>query len=185
MKKFSLLLLLSFFALNAFSQKGYIITKNGDTIKCIVQKELIGKGAKYKLSKNGDFKKVDPDSIREYQLTSNGSIYLLQYLHGTNNYVKWLEKGKINMFEEHYTITTVATQYGNNAIGTTAYYVCKGDLILQPLPADDVECRKMIMDMLGDNFNLAVAFRASNDVSVDNIEDYVKQYNKATAAGGK
>jgi hypothetical protein len=177
--------LLLFSAMQAFPQKGYIITKNGDTTKCIVQKELVGNGVKYRLTKNSALQKIDPDSIREYQLTSNGAIYLLQYLHDKNTYVKWIEKGKINLFEEHYTITSIPTRHGNEPVNTTCWYVCKNDMVLQPLPADDVECRTLIMNLFSDNFNLTVAFRATNDVSIENIQDYIKQYNKAALTAGK
>lgn len=185
MKKFRLAFLLPFFTLNAFAQKGYVITNNDDTIKCIVQKELINNVVRYKLNKNDAYKKVDPDSIREYQLTRNGSIYLLQYLHDKKTYVKWLEKGKINLFEEHYVAYTTVSSYGKQDVVLPCWYVSKNNFILQRLPADDLECRTLIMSLFNDNFDLLVAFRAANDVSLENIEDYIKRYNQAAAANHK
>lgn len=170
----------------SFAQKAsiynYVITNKGDTIHCELIKGLFGK-VRYQpvTATDGKYIKVTPKEIKTYYFAKDSSTYAAVALPGNTDaeYLKWVEQGKINLYEK---VTTSTSGY------VTSYnyfwYVSKDGSPLKELKSNTMfndggrKVRKGIfMDMIADDAPLLDKFNAEDKFSFEQLQTYVHQYN--------
>jgi len=194
MKKICFLIILSIFTFihHSFAQQpGYVITQTNDTIKCIVKNGLFG-STKYQLQ-NGDFKKITKKSIKEYQLTSDSSVYIIQYPDEEDvpEFLQWVERGKINLYQQISSSGTynASTNMTTNS-STNTWYISKNDSALILLKTNGwftfgggshKERETTYLEMISDDPKVLADLKQANSFGFKTIRKYIKQYNQDAA----
>jgi len=189
MKKFYLLAILTFFSLNTFAQRwGYVITVGNDTIHCAkVKAAFIGNAIRYKEKDNDDFKSVNTDDIKEYQLSNDSAIWRVEMPKedGKPIFMRLEASGRICLYQ-----MIISTYNANNTTtSTTNWYVCKDNGYLIALKtsalfvfgASHDDRKATLADMFADNPQVAAEYKADDSFSFKKIRKYVQQYNHDAA----
>jgi len=194
MKKTYFLIILSIFTLinHSFAQQpGYVITQTNDTIKCTVKNGLLG-GTKYQLP-NGDFKKITKKDIKEYQLTKDSSVYIVQYPHEEDvpEFLQWIERGKINLYQQISSSSTYnASTNMTTGSSTNTWYISKNDSALILLKTNGwftfggsshKERETTFIEMISDDPVTLADLKKANSFDFKTIRKYIKQYNQNAA----
>lgn len=185
------LLFLIFFILpinNSYAQKDYVITINKDTIFCKIRKNGFNAKMQFNSIKNGKFTDIKPDSITEYFLNDDSLTYRLRALpqNNKNTFVRWLEKGKINLFE-----WTSVTENSNNREIKYYWFIKKDTQRLIPIKIreelnSDIHKNKeffmALKNAFADNNDIISSFNYdfhfANPNNDSDIRKYIRLYNK-------
>ncbi len=114
------------------SQRDYFITINSDTVFCRI-KSVAATFSKHKLifkEENGKSNQIPLDSVKAYFMAKDTATYVLKDLpkkiSGKQRvYVKWIERGRINLYEYESEIET-KTVGGNGIVGGNSTVVASG-----------------------------------------------------------
>ncbi|MBS1526821.1 MAG: hypothetical protein JST19_14290 [Bacteroidetes bacterium] len=186
---FITLTLLSFPFYSVFAQNpsfNYVLTTNGDTIKCDFRRPFMGM-LRYKPVGSDKFIKITTNDIKEYYNTKDSATVVATFLPDQSypEFVNLLERGKINMYEK---VVITYSRYGSTT--TYYWYVNKGVGVLKELKATTLftdgsrkERKKMFSDMIADDEPLKAQFEADNDFSLKRLQYYIREYNKHTTTG--
>ncbi len=106
-----------------YAQKDYVITKKHDTIFCKI-KANFGQHSEYKINGEEKYQEIDTVNVIRFYVDKDGSTWVLKILPLTKKqikaeegYVKWLEKGRINLFEYvSGTLTSVSMGYQHTPV---------------------------------------------------------------------
>ncbi|HVW14179.1 MAG TPA: hypothetical protein VHB54_10160 [Mucilaginibacter sp.] len=181
---FIALILLSIPFCSVFAQNpsfNYVLTTNGDTIKCNFKKPFMGM-LRYQPLGSDKFIKITTDKIKEYYNTKDSATVVATFLpdQAYPEFVNLLERGTINMYEK---IVVTYNKYGTTT--TYYWYVNKGFDALKELKATTIftdgsrkERKKMFGDLIADNEPLKAQFEADNDFSLKRLQYYVHEYNR-------
>jgi hypothetical protein len=169
-----------------FAQKSifnYVITTKGDTIQCDIKTTLFGKVKYLPISATDDkYIKVTPAQIKEYYTAKDSSNYVPVVLPDNTDaeYLKWVERGHINLYEK---ITVTYSQYGSYT--NYFWYVSKDGSTVKQLKSNSMftdgsrKSRKgMFRDMIAADQPLAEEFDNDKDFSFDRLQYYVHAYNQ-------
>jgi hypothetical protein len=178
------------FVSRANAQTGYIITANNDTIKGEIKIPAFS-GPKFKPAGATAFKSISLDTVKEYRLTKDSSIWMAKILPSTSmnliskpQFVHRLEHGKIDLFE----------QIGADREHLTTWYINGNTDTLIAIKTDDLAIigggskksrKEILLKMMADQPAIVAAFNADNKFSYDKIRAYIKQYNRAVAVPSK
>jgi len=180
MKRTIFLVLIIFsFTRNSFSQTaGYIITPNNDTLRGETKSTLFK--LKFRPSKAIEFKTVNTDTIKEYQLTKDSSVFISEIVplsptFSSPQFVQRLEHGKINLYEKVSTAEKLRAWYVNKYADSLT--LIKFD---DKFTADKVfkkDRQRIFENMLSDDPLIAAELKNGDNFSFDAIRAYVKKYN--------
>jgi hypothetical protein len=184
----------------SFAQRiGYIITQKNDTIYCD-KVEFVGLNFNYKINfnfkykinykyrvkRNDDFKDIDITNIKEFQLTSDSSIYIAKLLpdNDKTEFVQWLERGRVNVYQ-HWLPPI------NGGQSDIIWYFSKDNGPLVPLitnrlslPMSRKDRKKAFINLLSEQPDLVTWYEADDFFEFDNLRDYIHRYNGAEAKLG-
>ena len=178
-------LLILFFAVcvgRSYAQKDYVITKNHDTIYCDIKTNVVSGKIKYKPNGKDKYTVIDTDNIIEYFTAADTSTFVLKILPGKANqpacYLNWLEKGKINLYEQQ----VVSGSHGE----TSAFWYAGKDndslklIKVSGIAVGDVgrgdHREKIFLNMIADFQALLDAFE-EEAYTFANIENCIINYN--------
>ncbi len=84
-----------------YAQADYVITKNRDTVFCKIKGDFFRGNLKYRVQGNNMYIKMDTDKVIQYFLANDTTTFVYKKLPGeiSGSYLKWLERGKINLYE--------------------------------------------------------------------------------------
>lgn len=185
-----LLIFVCAFLISATAQQpGYIITFKNDTLKGEFKTSAFGR-PKFKARNSDATISINLDTIKEYQLTKDASVFIAEVLPKTSmnfigrpQFVERLEHGKINLYE-------MVTPSGMHL---KTWYITSNNDTLIPIKTDDMAIigggskkkrRETLAKMMSDKPDIAASFSADNSFSYDKIRSYIKQYNNAVAMRG-
>jgi len=165
------------FSAKLFAQD-YLITANGDTIKCRISISITGK-AKYQTKETAKPQKITVEDVKEFFLADDSTTFRAVYLNAEKVFMKMLEKGKIDIYESIY----YNTSYMNgNGISTVSTYILKTtdtvqDLKYHELPYSNKKCKLFLEPILVDNKAVYDKFIADDKFSFKAIRNIVHLYN--------
>ena len=185
----SLLIFTYIFMDRANAQIGYIITQKNDTLKGEFVLSGFGK-PKFKPANKADFRTIDLDTIKEYQLSDSSVFVLRPVPRSTANLIakpqvlQRLEHGRINLY-------MYQAPAGDHII---TWYASKGADSLITLKTSDIflvgggskKSRKAALaNMFADQPDVQAAFIATAKFDFDTIRTYIRRYNKKASAWSK
>jgi hypothetical protein len=156
------------------TQGNYVITRQGDTIKCEFSGKFWGR-IKYRRDKQDSYHKIDTATIKEYYSQKDEATYRALILPNTGKpaFVKLIEDGKINLYELLIISNRSSTKY---------WYACKDNK-----PAVEVDNTKLfhsnqnfkqnISNLLADNSNAVQEYKQQMSYNFKTIKYLVHYYN--------
>jgi hypothetical protein len=200
LKALTLVLLYSIIFLNKiFAQADYVITKNNDTIHCKIRGDFtyiigVNRELKYRVNKKDKFIPINSDNITECFLANDTISYVYKKLPGkkiSGGFVKWLERGRINLYEQIIEIDSPpAGKYGSSATYTNVYwYINKGTDSLVQVKSDAISHNNIgshkdrinaFLTMINDCDYVATELKyddVKKEYDFDKIRAYIKMYN--------
>ncbi len=166
----------------SYAQKDYVITKNRDTVYCDIKTNVVSGKIKYRPNGKEKYSVIDPDNIIEYFTAADTSTFVLKKLPGKADqpacYLNWLEKGKINLYEQQ----VVSGSHGE----TSAFWYAGKDndslklIKVAGIAVGDVgrsdHREKLFLNMIADFPALLDAFE-NEAYTFANIENCIINYN--------
>jgi hypothetical protein len=180
--KLILLTGLTCYGLQSKAQNEYVITSNGDTLKCEIKSgTLFNLTPRYKTATMTDFARLDPAVVKQYQRKKEKhpfrAVVPPNKKHPT--YLEVLEEGKINLYEQVITSGAFPHSYTN-----TYWYASKGtDSLTQVktsalLSSNSRKDRKQAMlNLISDNKMVLDQYVAADDFGFDQIRATIHYYN--------
>jgi len=203
MKAFKILALLFLCTIlhlsNAYAQQDYVINRNHDTVFCKIKENFFSGILKYKVS--GERKDKDFDDVIGYFLAADTATFVYKKIPGRMSftYVKWLERGKINLYEliltsgyRNITNGFPVGSFGNSGSGQESnkyLYISKGTDSLIQIKTDAIsfnnigshkERIKAFLDRVSDCDYVATELKYSDlnkNYDFDLIQSFIKMYN--------
>jgi len=180
-------MILSALMLNAQpAYQDYVITANGDSIRCKVKKPLIG-NLKYQSENMSKPEEITEENIKEYSRSNRTKIYRAVYQGSSKmpNFMTVIERGKISIYE----LVQTNSYYGG-ASGTwtntsqTDWYIGKNTDTVVSFKTSGFfwgKSRRARKDMLGemfkDNPEVYNKYIAEDKFSFKQIRNLVHLYN--------
>lgn len=184
----SAILLVLFSATHLFAQD-YMITKNGDTIKCSITGPSTWGFYKYKTAENAEAAKIRTSEVKEFYMAEKKTlthvVFIKKKKYVMSLFMPVVEKGKINLYE----VTTGAYMY-YGATGTSSYnttkvcYISKGTDTVSELKTNVIfnsEFRQSSEDkfaeMIKDNAAVYNTYITNNEFSFKELRNLIHMYN--------
>jgi len=165
----------------SYAQKDYVITKNHDTVYCEIKTSVSGK-IKYKPNGKDQYNVIDTNNVIEYFTAADTLTFVMKKLPGKANqtacYLKWLEKGKINLYEQQ----VVSDSHGETS---AFWYACKDNEPLKLIKVSGIAVgdvgrgdhrEKIFLNMIADFPALLEEFE-EEAYTFANIENCIINYN--------
>ena len=191
------------FCARAFAQddiidgfNGYLINFKNDTIKCQIGASYLSATLtfrlklRYRVDTTRDFKKINPDSVKEFYWSHDSSTYVSKVLPKDDKpvFVELLEKGRINLYQSLHAsiaitmnVSSLTQWYANkNADSLKQIKIASTNLLGNGAIGSHKDREKAFMDMIADNPDLLDRYKAarkSADYSFELIRYYIKTYN--------
>jgi len=175
----------------------YVITKKGDTIKCVINKSVWSANSTYKSPDMAKPQKIYAENIIEFYNSETNTLMraVRKSEKGDPFFLALIEGGKIDLYEE-----VVNQQYSNGFTGVTTYnnykkwYIAKGTNLVQMLKTSDVSLgavfvkskkqrESSLTEMIADNKEIYDKYIADNDFSFKEIRHIIHLYNTAPDPG--
>lgn len=174
--KYTLLFLLSFLALSAFSQRSgsYYVTHAGDTVDCDIRSytnlrgktELSAFSRSITVEGNGGSKKLKPRDIRAFVFVDVDTAYKFVTIPGGGSrFFHEVVKGKLSFYKLYVP-------------GNTLPVMVKGDKVVY---LNVIGAKKRLVELIADCPGLLKEWEAGEKYTVRNREEIVRAYN---ACGG-
>ncbi len=172
-----------------YAQKDYVITSKKDTIFCKVRTHgLINPVLQYRVSEKDNYTDFD-STITEYFIAKDTGSYVFKKdpVHKYQGFVKWIERGRINLYTREVAYSSMNAGTGMvNGGTTTYYYASKGDgdlTLMSPLVGPRKYREKVFFDLFSDDIILQEKFKNArkSDHSGSFTYDCIEEYNKAYA----
>ncbi len=164
-------------AFTAKAQQDYVITTNGDSIKCKINIPFIG-SPKYKIEGSNESKKIKADSVNEYYTADKSTWYRRVFYDPKGLWVRnkvcfmtVVESGKINLYE-------LITDYNNVTI--TGWYASKGTntvILIKETGLLGNRKRRDFETLIADNKAVYEKYTADDKFGFDKIRNLVHLYN--------
>ena len=159
----------------------YVINTHNDTIKCEMRTTLFGAVKYQPIASNGKFIKVTTKEIKEYYTAKDSSTHVAITLPDRNDpeYVKLLERGKINLYEQ---LVVSYSQYGSNR--NYYWYISKDNSPLKQIKSNTIftdgsrkERREYLAGLMAEDQAVVDEFKNESDFSLKKLTYFIHKYN--------
>jgi len=169
----------------------YVITVQGDTLAC----KISGLGFiryGYKTAQMKTQKPILLSEIKEYYLSKEGVIYRKVYKRPNKprsaEFLRVIENGKINLYEETTTTVSKDAAFGASASSSNKWYISKGSDTVKVLKNSDISLATLFFkskekrkndfaEMIMDNKEVYDKYLADDKFSFEQIRALVHLYN--------
>jgi len=162
-------------AFDAIAQD-FIVTKSGDTINGVMNKNLLGKLI-LKVTDGQKFE-VALEDVNSYYLAGKRALFIAKQIPKKSkpSYVEVLERGKINLYEHN-----VKTPEG---VVITNWYANKDSDVLEDIITSQLFSKvkpreELFMKLISDNDALLAAYKLEKKYNFGVKRNYIKAYNLA------
>ncbi len=173
-------------AFTAKAQQDYVITTNGDSIKCKVIIPFIG-SPKYKIEGSNESKKIKINEVKEYSIARENQTFRAVVIKNAGaffpkgpSYMTVIEKGRINLYEMIYTNTSA----NGASTSTKVWYVSKNTDTVSELKTTSIfsmdskkDRKDNFLDLIKDNKEVSDKYLSEKKFSFDAIQNLVQLYN--------
>jgi hypothetical protein len=186
-----ILFLVAFYQARCFAQNDYFVTTRNDTVYCQIKdghyRSFVSKGLMQYKNSTGKTYQVRLDTVQAFFVAGDTAIYVLKYLPVSNSrvYLRWLEKGKINLYEE--------LAYANNYSEENKYwFISKGTESLVQIKTNgtygNIGSRKdrvkAFLNAVSDCPNVTTELKYTDldkNYDFDVVRGFIKMYNEHCA----
>jgi hypothetical protein len=186
--------LISFLVSNkVLAQSDYLITEKNDTIRCELKVNSLG-SYKYGVNKTDQFKNID-FHVKEYFFAADTTTLVSKLIPEKQSklLVKWLERGKINLYEREVSTSNINNLY--NVYYHYWYATKDNDSLVQiktdawfPAGSSRKKREQALTDMFADSPYLLKSFTRAlktQEYDYDLIRNYIQAYNLSSLANKK
>ncbi len=180
------LLCVAFLPLMAFAQKDYVITAKNDTVHCKIKMDAFDHIYAYRVAKSDQYVVIDHKNIKEVFLARDSGTYVFKDMPGQMypGYVKVLEKGHINLYEEVINVATFADAK------SIYWYLSKGSGALIQIKTQGAtdfnigtqkDRTKALVDNISDCEYVATELKYTDldkNYDFDLVRGFIKMYNE-------
>jgi hypothetical protein len=190
MFKYLTVLLLGISALTVNAQnKDYIITKQGDTIRCKIKGVLFNSSIRFKTDTMKDYKEESASTIKQYfrhKEKAPQRAVTLPNKH-TPEFLTLLEEGKINLYEKMVMSGGYPTSYTY-----TYWFVQKGTDSVMDIKSNALinkksrkERKEDLIALISDNKDVLGQYTTADSFSFNQIQATIHYYNTGEAPKAK
>ncbi|MDB5007010.1 MAG: hypothetical protein JWP45_1403 [Mucilaginibacter sp.] len=171
-----------------FAQRDYVVTLKNDTIKCEIKRSLITGNFRYRIDTNKGFKSLPVQDYKEIFDSRDTILVILKNPPplGHPYFVYWLERGKINLYEQ-----IIWSGSGTTRSSSKYWYATKGksDSLIQiktdALMYNHIGTHKQriqsFLNLINDCEYVATELQHSDiqkSYDFDRIREYIQMYNQ-------
>jgi hypothetical protein len=197
-KTFVLFIFLSLPSLVKAQNNDYVITTNGDTLACKISELGWVHNGNYKTEQMKTKKQIQLSEIKEYYISKHNVIYRKVYKRANKprsaEYLRVVENGKINLYEEINNTTYMSASGGMYSNSSSEWYISKNSDTAKVLKSSDMSLATLFFkskekrkndfaEMIMDNKEVYDKYLADDKFSFKQIRDLVHLYNTGKPFG--